>query len=595
MWSALREFYKKYWLGFLFWLNETYLGGRAHAGGWVRSAQITRWIVNAIMIITILSVMGFSTIFSGGLALPAWATLILWLGMSINMAALPIGSASNTVKIQVYYDFEWRLRLKNNEKGLINEEPPHGLLTSHAAQRNMLLKRYAHDVNGATGTVLSFLLTLASCLTFFGITTLFSIATAAWFFICSRFSGAFSATGASYTYKNRLDVHTQNINKQIDEYYDHSELNTPDVHENITLTIDKVFSQYLFTENKYYKWLKFECYCAVERAVKEGISTDQMLQTIQQVLESTCDTKGDTKTISRDKLHHFLKQEDAGAPALSVLDALPYVQEKLYQMLKCTKGTIAEVPFIAALRQQMAPCQNGYREAFITYFKSSWLSLHKDFYGLQACENSFAIKLEAYLEKRGSIFHFNKEVLKEKEEWAIETSHGKQLLASHHIKKLAELFAQQCIEQEKIIKQPTSESVAEKTAKEHALEIWDAVFPKNEGEYEYDDHKPIFHKVMSNVLRFVIAKIEAELQKPKKEQSLNTLKQTLKNNLETIVKKATQDSSFRKRLRELFPYYFSTLPFKSFNVDRLNVEPSQSCRTVEMTQASKVYTALVCC
>lgn len=536
--ETFRSWYKNYWLKFLFWFNNTWImGGRANAGQRVKIAQRVRLFANALVITVFFSTATISTILSGGLAFPLWAMAVMGFGITLNFFALPITSSGNTVKIQTYYDTEWELQTLNNEKGRIEQEPPHGLLHSGQDQFRMLLYRYLHDLNGLVGTLFSWGVALYDLL--YPVITIFAAPVAGGLTLASRLSGAISASGAPFTYKKRLSVHTQNINDQITVYYDICCKKTPERHQRVQKLIDIIFSTYPIKKTKYYEWLKFRCYRAIERALQEGAAENLIAQTVQFELKTICSTKNGINEISRTKLREILKQTRKGA-LFAVLDALPIFEEKLYQKLKQPDATID----LSLLRNQFTKDINGYRELFVNYFKSAWLKEHADFNALERMKWNEKLTSLKFVLKTDAGFTFDINALKNHEDWAIDTSHGKQLLPTHHIKKLATLLAFQCEPPATtpilIAKTETIEEIADK--------IWLSVVPKKtDNEYDYDDHETAFQGGMFSIKEFLIAELAKDNSVKKQEE--------LELKLKRLIPKITQESIVRKHCGYAYKYF----------------------------------------
>ncbi len=522
-----REFYKEYWLTFYFWLNEHYLFGPAWAGIWIKITHITRLIMNALKIGLYIFI---------NVALPL-VNLVL---MTINALAIFVGSPSNTVKIQTYYNTEWEFQLLNNAEGNTPEqEPPHGILHSHPAQQWMLFLRYLHDLNGFTGSIMSILIILSAILTaLFGV-ALFSTGIGEILTLVAIISGAVSAVGITYTYKNRLRVHTQNINDQINLNYDYSRINTPKLHYQVEDIIHEISNDNYIKQDKYYHWIRFRCYRAVKRALQSGIVAPQI-------------DMSELKTNFKNIL------VNDGGPKYTLLDGLAIWEERLYQKLISK----TEVNLLSVCHM-FAPCNFGYPHLFINYFKSAWLKEYGHYKGIEKIDWKKLLSNNEYIacDLATGKFSFNKEALKDNQDWAVDTSHGKRLLPTVHIRKLAEKFVQDCIEPSSI--------------KQQALDIWYTAIPKkDDGEYEgYDDHDPLFHGVMTFTMKYLIEALNNKL-------TINI--KVLKDHLNSI----TQEDSIKR---------FCGFSYKAFNLEKLKANSKIEkiyCTTPWLTEASIVYSAL---
>lgn len=552
-----RRIYKEEWLRFLFWFNTTWImGGRAYAGERVRQVQRVRLIACFFMIAAYLL-----TLFSPIGWLISAATLVMWVAITVNFFVLPMHSSGNTVKIQIYYDAEWELQLLNNEKLFMEQEPPHGLLHSHSAQRNMLLLRYGHDGNGALGTAGSTLSTL--CDFFVAVANFISPLTAASLLLFARISAAVSATGAPLTYQKRLSVHTQNINDQITTYYDACLMKTPDTHAKVQAIINNVFMKYPIEQDKYYNWLKFRCYRAVERAIIDGAAIDIIENTVEQHLQTVCDSHGRINKISRNKLRNITP----GCQKYAVLDALPIFEQQLYQALKCPKISTDEETVFSNLHNVFTQTQDGYGEAFVSYFKSEWLKKHGNFNALKIHDTAkWTDLLKQHLTDFVDIGHphgdFKKEALKAK--WPIETSHGNQLLPTHQIKKIAEFFVEKCSDETAPVE------IKAQSEEQQARDIWRAAVQDTGDtlpEGQYNDHDPLFHGVMTFAMQFLIQALKKNLNKF-----------VLESHLKKALKDITEESSVKK---------FFGFAYKSFNLKKLKTHPDMY-QTPWLQEASKV-------
>jgi hypothetical protein len=523
-----REFYKEYWLTFYFWLNEHYLYGPAWAGVWIKLTHITRLIMNVLKI-------ALYTVMSAALPL---INLVL---MAINSIAIFVGSPSNTVKIQTYYNTEWELQLLNNAEGNTPEqEPPHGILHSHPAQQWMLFLRYLHDLNGFSGSIISIVIIFSALLTvLFGV-ALFSSGIGEILTLVALISGVASALGITYTYKNRLRVHTQNINDQIKLHYDYSRINNPTLHGQVEDIMREISNDNYIKQDKYYEWIRFRCYRAVKRALESGFNPDIAI------------LKDSLKTVN---FKNILVNDNG--PKCTLLDGLAIWEERLYQQLICQ----SEVNLLFVC-DMFEPCKLGYPHLFINYFKSAWLKEYGSYKGINNIDWKTILSKSEYIScsLAHAKFTFNKDAIKDNQDWAVDTSHGKRLLPTIHIKKLAEKFVQDSIEPPSI--------------KQQALDIWYAAMPKIDGEYiGYDDHDPKFHGVMTFTLKFLIEALNNKLTIDIK---------ILKDYLNSI----TEESSIKK---------FCGFAYKAFNLKNLKANPNNQliyCTTPWLTESSVVYSAL---
>jgi len=555
--KPLREIYKKYWLPLHFKLNKL-LGGRAFAGRWVRRAQRIRLGGNTITTVAIIFLfamaISITTFFSMGAAFPIWAVVLMSFGAGANMFALPIGAASNTVKAQCPYEHEERLRKLNNMKAGLTAETPHGIFTSHAEQRNMLLARYAHDGNGAGGTVMTGLDILA----FFGASVAGPIPSASMFF-ASRASALISASGAPFTYKKRLNVHYNNIKNQVFEYYWHCARIKPDTHARINHLLNKTFAQRALKDNKYALWLRFECYCALERVIDENINVNEnvLIANINEILDTVCKTKEGENSVSRKRLYTILGAKakptslsysekiralfNAGNQ-LAPLDAMPIFQEQLYQKIKLQTAYSKQFP--SNLLEQFAPQQGAYPEVFLTHLKSAYLTKNGNLNELTP-ENlkRLARMSKDCIQIKDGLLHFNDEKLTQ--HFGMDTAHDKQF-SPHCMKFLAESL---------IDDPPIQAAPSEKTTpsdKDLAESIWLDVFKMvqsngEEREYDtYDDHDILFHMVMACIVANLTQKLAqcAVEDKEKKKSELTAA-------LNIFAKTITEDSLIRKTLRNI--------------------------------------------
>jgi len=633
---AMRHIYKEYWLPFLFKFNKTkIMGGRAHAGRMSRYSQIARLIGNAITIAAILiavAVIGVTIVYSGGLAAPVWAaTMPYWLGglmalgMGINFLALPVGSSAKTVKIQTYYDAEWELQLLNNEKATIKQEPPHGM-NSPPAQQAMLLTRYGHDINGAAGTAASWAGTIVDILVMASI--IVNPVVGSILFLASRVSALVSATGAPLTNQQRLSVHKKNISDQIVAYYDLCQLKTNDIHQRIKPIVDRVlFELRLNLKDHYTQWVSFRCYRAMERLLQskgtQEITDEQLISNVISFLSPLCEQKYSVvetmksmmssepivtsqQQFNRSKLRGILSD----GPELSVLDAMPHIEEKLYQHLReqIIPAVIPVAPTINLLKEKLHPDADAYSALFLHYFHSAVLEKNC---GIPAGFDWNTVLqrpalADCFIHDRDSDrWSIYVDGLKAK--WVVETAHGPQLVAPFQLKKLAELFLEELTQalpleaqpqqvtaappeeeppQYAEVQQPAPDKNNKEIARQKALDIWYRVIKEVDDEADegkYDDHDPLFHGVMTFCIDYLMEKLEHELDQDPDDHQIKLVE----FELEAKLRKEIQRSTYISTKSLLIYNTIKPVGYKYFNPDKLN-QPTYECQTEWLRQGSSV-------
>jgi len=268
-----RWLYQDYYTAALEWFGNK-LGGRAHAG---RNGQISRGLrlsANTIAVATIIAVIilvGVSTFWTGGLALPLWATGLLLFAMVLNWVGLAIGSASNHQKIGQYYDADEELKaLINEERAKLGKDPlPHH---SPFRKKFMIFIRYSHDANGMLGTLSSWAATILEAITWLSAgLIIFAPIIGSALFVASRASAVLSATGAMGTNQHRLWVYKKNLKELSQKFYDLCKENKPDKHDFIEKVITSTFKDLgINPKEKYSSWVHFRCYKAIHTVLGDG-------------------------------------------------------------------------------------------------------------------------------------------------------------------------------------------------------------------------------------------------------------------------------------------------------------------------------------
>lgn len=312
------------------WLGST-LFTRATAGRIGRKARIARFIGNMISltaVIVVISMVGLSTFWSGGAALPLWALFVVGVGVSINTIGLVINSAASHIKIGQYYDAEHEQHAENNDlRG--HEEP--------LKNKRYLLKatRTLHDINGLGGTLISWTLALSEALLWASVGS-FIIAPqiAAVLFVTSRISALVSALGVWGTNQYRLHEYKKTLSKQQNDAFELKKMSNQDRHTMISKTVDSVFHD-LNADKKetVSSWVWFRCYQALDQAMKpqDKVVTEHTMRALKAALENFRSADG---KFSRDALMSIQCQSPQDTSGrVSVLDSMPLLEARLFDKL----------------------------------------------------------------------------------------------------------------------------------------------------------------------------------------------------------------------------------------------------------------------
>jgi hypothetical protein len=625
-----RAIYQKIWLNFLFWFNKTrVMGGRSKSGERGTQSRLLRLLGNALTITGLVGgviAIGFSIWFTGGLALPLWAALLMFTGISINFLALPVGSSANTVKIQTYYDAEWELQLLNNEKATIDQEPPHGM-HGPVRQQVMLGIRYGHDVNGLLGTAASWVSSIFEILGRF--TSVFMPIIGNIMYLAARASALFSATTSPLTNQHRLWVHKKNITDQINMYYDLCSDQNLVQHQRIQSIVKTVFTEKLKVngdDNYYGTWTQFRCYRAVERILKDDNNIDNQTiiasahqyiadftkpkLTLAQRFVNFFKKKSDEPVpyrLDREKLRGILNK-DSSAPTkhneVCVLDSMPYFEERLYHQLQktCTPQLSSASDVLmqwGASFFEKKP--HEYHELFLDYLKSAFSGKTLEPEKLTALLESKDFSI--YFKGTSGAYSVDTETMLKK--WPIETSHGPQFIASHQLKQLANLVLKNYDLPEPDINNAAPEP--EKTPTEIAEEIWLSIIQEDKDlpkEGRYDDHDPVFHGVKCYCMKYMVEKLKAA------ETIDASIKADLRIKIAEVVDKIKEESTFKKFIAKIptkIPVLkkmlagvsyksmdVSKLPSKTENTDNLGLAPKpEPLKTPSLILGKQVYSYLL--
>jgi len=594
-----RYIYREFWLRFLFWFNKTSLmGGLAEAGERGRQSRIFRLIGNGITLLGFglgIVAIGASIWFTGGLALPLWATGLIMLGVTMNLIALPFGSSANTIKIQTYYDAEWDLQLLNNEKATIDQEPPHGL-QSPFRQQAMLGFRYGHDVNGLMGTMASWVGTIVDVISAFIMPVAATVGSL--IFLISRASGLVSAGGAPFTNQHRLWVHKKNIKDQITVYYDLAKLNSEKQHQHVEKIINDAFVDLKLkkTDHHYAIWIKFRCYRAVERALTpQSELTDADIKRIVTVfMQDFCKPsytflhkistdnadENPAKELDGKQIKQILKhnasdsKEPTNHPDVCVLDAMPYFEERLYQKLRDSKSGISVKSTVEQfVKTYFKVDHEGHTALFTDYLVGLLLDNGAKAQSVTLCKDLYLVLVNRLSSVPYITYHapyWSLDTQKLIDTWPIETSHGKQFVATYQLKQLAILFKDCYLQQ--VAKDPVKQSSQQQSAANIALEIWLSIIREAENdapEGKYDDHDPIFHGIRIFCLKYMTDMIKQKQAKGLDKQNINELKIRLKAYIKEEVEQHTYISSFNLLLHK----YAKRVGHKYFNVPQEKEAP----------------------
>lgn len=312
------------------WLGRT-LFTRATAGQTGRKARIARFIGNMISItavIVVISMIGLSTFWSGGAALPLWALFVVGLGVTINTMGLVINSAASHIKIGQYYDAEHEQHAENNDL----RDPKEPL-----KNKRYLLKatRTLHDINGLGGTVISWTLALSEVLLWASVGS-FIIAPqiAAILFVTSRISALVSAVGVWGTNQYRLHEYKKTLSKQQSDAYELKKMANKDRHTIISAAVDSAFNDLKIDKNETVpSWVWFRCYQALDQAMKsqDTVVTEHAMRVLKETLENFRSSDG---TFSRDALMSIQCQSPQNTSGqVSVLDSMPLLEARLFDKL----------------------------------------------------------------------------------------------------------------------------------------------------------------------------------------------------------------------------------------------------------------------
>jgi hypothetical protein len=568
--KAGRYIYKTYWLSFLFWLADAQfnvlgyqisIGGRAHAARVGDNARVGRLFGNTLSlapVLTTIGIVGITSFITGGAALPLWGAILLAAGVAINFGLLPICSAANTVDMQTKYDAEWELQIRNNKKAAISQEPPHGVLHGTPEQRRMLLTRSAHDANGLLGTLTSWAEGIVNLVSLFF--TPIATVVSGGLFLAARSSALISATGAPFTNQYRLSVYEKNLQDQITAYYDHCRIQDRETHKKVADIINDALKSLKIAATPLREWVVFRCYCVVERllaeSTKENLIDEAQLKTnINDFINQFCDENatpeepGD-KQISEEKLRNVLGNNTP----LCALDALPHLEEKLYQAIKNPALTKSNPGL--GLQTCFKACKKGHPELFVTYVRSALYNKNPAFHEILMSDKDL---WDSIFEKAGIADYMNFEkgqgwsfnINKLLETWPVETSHGQQLIAPYHLNQLALLLVDHICAVE--VSPPDNQVIAQKKA----LEIWDDVInptkDENKPEGTYDDHDPHFHGVKTFMIQCLTKELKTALDDKKPEAEVTALVQNLYQKLNSFIAGITETSVTQLIMYQLKP------------------------------------------
>ncbi len=558
---SLRQGYHYFFLNNYFRFFKFIFGERENAGQIARLMDISR-----IVFIT-LSMIGLFLIplIAPHLAAAALiGTIVFNFFVTMNFLILFFRSSSHTVKIQSYYDTEWRWKLINIKLGLLHGmEPFHGFRSS-LAQIRMLLTRYLHDLNGLLGTLSSWLVTLcayAATITsvaffsFLGPVATFFMPVASGLFVYSHVSRGVSVLGAPLNYKYRLSIHSKNITDEITLHYDLLKHDNFVLYHNVNKITNNVFESYPSAiENKYYHWVRGSTFYAIERVLRDHSGLEINPSQVKSILDT------------------FLEN----GPDCAFLDALPIYEETLYQKLIVTQNKE-----LNELESTLFFCEKTHRDAFILYFKSAWLKNHDGFKAVEsfAWEDLLKQHVGEYLDITNTkITNFNEHTLKNK--WPMDTSHGNRLLVSHQIKELAESFAQAC---DPKYNEPIL--LEELKAEQKADQIWLQII-KGDTEHfegEYDEHDPFFYGIRMHTKDYLKRKLLEQVNENE-----------LKIDVETKIKQISEKSTLQS-VKKFLGWEYLGLDYKadsrSFNPDKWQAK-GQSYETPWLQKSSEFASLL---
>jgi len=653
---SARKIYHGVWMPFLFWFNKTPLmGGRANAGKRGRQSRIARGVGNTVVVLAIIAVIivfALTNTFTLGTALPFWAAGLIFLGVAINFTALPFGSSGNTVKIQTYYDTLAELQNLNNEKSGVTQEVPHGMHGS-TSQKLMLVGRYGHDVNGGFGSLSSFTDTVLDFVSvlFTPIAPIVSLS----LFTVSRASALISVGGAPLTNQHRLSVYKQNLLDQINTYYDLCAIKTPDIYKVAAEIINDVFQIIGDDKHHYTHWMRFRCFCALERVIlvlmkdpafkledlKSNEVKEALLSFINQFTEGVPLTLAQKigfkappaqpiKQFYREKLRDCLLTE-VGGSTLCVLDAMPHLEQKLFQqLLPVAQDKAPIIPSNKKVTQQssqqhmplplrdlanglaVASDPDGHHLLFVNYLHSAFLEKSITFNAKQKVDwQALGGKyiLARQVQRRGhngytiaQAYSLDKPALIDA--WPVETSHGKQFIAGYQLKKLAEQVVSNYLQSLNLKTIAPEKPAPGVVAKRIALRLWnelvkDPVLEKEpdedveeEDSWKYDGDDSRFHGVMACCLDTMQRELEPILAKGEFTPQLEAdLKTRLSKVLDTMTEQPTAKLAlFLHRKPKLDPL---KLTVKTTDIsDLLDIPDTPIYQTPGLEQAPCIMRAM---
>lgn len=364
--APLIKFYHKVYIPYVLVNLLNLCGGPKHAGRIGRYARISQFFGASLTwgsLIALIVIVGFTSVWTLGLAAPLWALILGFGGVGINMAGSMVAAAANHGKIDPFYREEIKLHDENNtlrrqlripEMGL-----EHGFLHSSEERQNVHMHRYEHDAQ--TWVVGSGSSIAASVLEFASI----AVGLGGIFLMISRFSSAVSLFGASYVNQDRLFLFKKVISKKINSYYELKHRINHAKHKSIYQILSKTFNDLKINKNHYYsRWVKFYCYRAIDAAYLTDTNILEHAEDIKKILgEKLKDfTEEDSsfwskhifnpKTkppynmrFSRNKLRGFHAEELSRRPGfsdfdaeLSVLDTLPVLEGFMRNALENTQA-----------------------------------------------------------------------------------------------------------------------------------------------------------------------------------------------------------------------------------------------------------------
>ncbi len=329
------------------------LGGPEHAGRIGRYARYTQYLGTLLTwctLLVLIGIMGFTTVWTLGLAAPVWALVLGFTGVGLNLAGSMAASAANSGKIEPSYREEIKLHNENNalrkQNNLPEIELEHGYLHSSKERQTVHVHRYAHD--GHTWVVGSGSSILASILEFASI----AVGLGGIFLMISRFSSVISGAGAAYVNQDRLSLFKRIISKKINSHYGLKHKTDAKKHKAIYQLLSTKLNELNINKNHYYsRWVKFYCYRAIDAAYSNEVEIMRNKASINAVLQNKLQglTEEDTRfwnnnllrvknnqpkkmRFSRDKLRSFrtdeLRREDLADTdkEQSVLESMPMLE-----------------------------------------------------------------------------------------------------------------------------------------------------------------------------------------------------------------------------------------------------------------------------